>query len=296
MKKKKILEKIKITPEALKENFDITIFEDIEYSFMPLMSHKEVVKELADKDPFLITVIIETLKPEYWRKKKYAKQTRVTIPSRYTEFLYQYFFEEHGKERGNKIYAGWLKKYRSRWKKEGKKREIDNYIIENELEARYKNKILGRYKNIQKLKKSRFKIRKERYYHLSPPLNRVDWRNPYDNIFIWHDNGHKFARRGGSGSSGQREINSRFAFGLSLINHARMVSSYLFLYSDENRLFFIKKFQSLCLPAYDIGSNYFLSSDEEDKVLKGTNFLRWEALFKVDEITIEGGAWIENTK
>ncbi|MBL7159876.1 hypothetical protein ISS85_05335 [Candidatus Microgenomates bacterium] len=132
MKKKKILEKIKITPEALKENFDITIFEDIEYSFMPLMSHKEVVKELADKDPFLITVIIETLKPEYWRKKKYAKQTRVTIPSRYTEFLYQYFFEEHGKERGNKIYAGWLKKYRSRWKKEGKKREIDNYIKKGE--------------------------------------------------------------------------------------------------------------------------------------------------------------------
>lgn len=289
MKKKKILEKIKITSETLKENFDITIFENIEYSFMLLMDHKEVAKELADKDPFLITVIIETLKPEYWRRKKYAKQTRIAISSKYTEFLYQYFFEEYGKERGNKIYAGWLKKYHSRWKKEEKIREIDDYIIENELEVRYKNKILGRYKNIQKLKKPRFKIRKERYYHLPPPLNRVDWRNPYDNIFVWHDNGQKFARRGGSGSSGQREVNSRFAFGFSLINHVRMVPSYLFLYSEENRLFFIKKFQSLCLPAYDIGSNYFLSSSEEDKVLKGVNLLHWESLSKAKEITVTTG-------
>ncbi|MBL7159877.1 hypothetical protein ISS85_05340 [Candidatus Microgenomates bacterium] len=68
-----------------------------------------------------------------------------------------------------------------------------------------------------------------------------------------------------------------------------MVSSYLFLYSDENRLFFIKKFQSLCLPAYDIGSNYFLSSSEEDKALKGVSLLRWESLSKVKEITITMG-------
>ena len=200
--KKKILEKIKITPKILKEDFDITIFEDIKYSLRPFADHKEVAKELANKGPFLITVIIETLKPEYWRRKKYAKQTKVAILSKYVELLYQYFFEEYDREQGDKIYAGWLEKYRSRWKKEGEKKEIDDYIIENELGARYKNKILKRY----------------------------------------------------------------------------------------------KRFPSLCLPAYDIGSNYFLSSDEEDKVLKGTNFLRWEALFKVDEITIEGGAWIENTK
>ena len=284
-----LLERIKITPKILKEDFDMAIFEDIKHSFRLFTDHQEVAKELVDKDPFLTTVIIESLKPGYWRRKKYAKQTKVKILSKYTELLYQYFFEEHGEDKGDKLYAEWLKKYRSLWEKEGKKKEIDDYIIENELEARYKDRILEYSKDIQKLKKPRFKIERERYYHLPPPLNRVDWRNPYDNIFVWHENGQKFARRGGSGSSGQRAVNSEFAFGFSLMNRVRPIRSYLFLYSDENKLFFIRKYRSLCLPAYDIGSNYFLSSSEKDKILRGIKLFRWKTLSKVEEIAVVVG-------
>lgn len=286
---KKTLEKIKINPKILKKDFDTAVLENIEYSLRPLKHHEEVTKDLVDKNPFSVTVMIENLKPEYWRRKKYAKQTRVAILPKYTELLYQYFFEEYGTEKGNRIYAKWLKKYQFRWRKEGRKREIDDYIIENEFEARYKERILERYKDMQKLKKPRFKIERERYYHLPPPLNRIDWRNPYDNIFVWHENSQKFAQRGGSGSSGQREVNSKFAFGFSLINQVYPVPSYLFLYSNKNQLFFIKKFVSLCLPAYDIGSNYFLFSDEEDKILKGVGLLRWKSLSKVEEITVTIG-------
>lgn len=281
--------RIKISPKILKEDFDMTIFEDIKYSFRLFTDHQEVAKELVDKDPFLITVIIESLKPEYWRRKKYAKQTKVKILSRYTELLYQYLFEEYGEDKGNKLYAEWLKKYRSLWEKEGKRKEIDDYIIGNEMEARYKDRILKRFKDIQKLKRPRFKVERERYYHLQLPLNRVDWRNPYDNIFVWYENGQKFIQRGGSGSSGQRAVNSKFAFGFSLMNRVRPIRSHLFLYSDENKLFFIRKYRSLCLPVYDIGSNYFLSSSEKDKILGGIKLFRWKTLSKIGEIAVTVG-------
>jgi hypothetical protein len=53
----------------------------------------------------------------------------------------------------------------------------------------------------------------------------VDWRNPFDNIFIWEEDGKKVFRKGGSGSSGGRETNSKFIFGLSLINKTKSIKS-----------------------------------------------------------------------
>lgn len=284
--KEQTLEKIQITPEVLKTDFDSSIFENIKFSLKPFIDHKEVAERLVGKNPYLITVIIENLKYNLWRKKKYAKQTKIEISPKYIELLYRHFFEEYGEGEGNQIYAGFLKKYRSLWEKEGKRREIDDYIIKNELETRYKNKILKRYKNIKKLKATRCRIERERYYHLPPPLSRIDWRNPYDNIFVWYENGQKFSRRGGSGSSGQRETNSKFIFGFSLINKVCSIPTYLFIYSDENKLFFVKRFHSLCVAAYDIGSNYYLPNNEEKKVLKKTKFLRWDSLSKVERVVI----------
>lgn len=151
----KILEKIKISPKVLRKDFDITLFKNIEYPLRSFAGHRQIAEKLADKDSFLITVIIETLEWEYCRRKKYTKQTKVAILPKYTELLYQYFFEEYGEEQGNSLYAEWLRKY-----------------------------------------------------------------------------------------------------------------------------------HSLCLPVYDIGSNYFLSHTERSKILKGTNFLRWTSFSKVEEIAV----------
>lgn len=286
---KRILEKIRLTPKTIKNKFDLSNLENIEIPLQRFIDHKEIAKELASKDPYLISIIIENLKSNLWRRKKYAKQTKVGITPKYTELLYKYFFEEYGERKGNEIYAGFLEKYRPFWEKEGKKKEIDDYILDKELEPRYREKILNRYKNIKKLKAPRHRIKRERYYHLPSPLDRIDWRNPYDNIFVWYENDRRFAQRGGSGSSGQRETNSEFIFGFSLINQNYPVPTYLFLYNSENKLLFIKKFRSLCVPAYDIGSNYYLPLEERERVLKKTRFLRWDLLSKVEEIAVTAG-------
>lgn len=164
--------------------------------------------------------------------------------------------------------------------------DLDEHIIRNELEPRYKSEILKRYKNHEKLFKSRTRIDRKRYYNLPHPLNYVDWRNPYDNIFIWEDCGKKFFRKGGSGSSAGRETNSKFIYGFSLINKKRPIKSYLFLYSDDNQLYFVKEFASLTVPRYDIGSNYHLASIAKEKILSITNFIEWKDSDKLREIKI----------
>lgn len=280
----KILEKILISKKTLSINYSKNILNNLEYFPTSFLDHKELIKKLVDKNPYTITIIIDNLNPALWRKKQYTKQIKIPIPLKYVELLYKYFFDEYGNHEGNEVYRKYLKKYRSAWKQDGMKKELDDYVIKHELEPRYREKILKRYKDLHKLKKSRCRIIRERYYNLPSPLDNVDWRNPYDNIFVWQEGDKKLILRGGSGSSGQREINSLFTFGFGLINQKQPISSYLFLYSDKNELFFIKKFSSLCVPDYDIGSNYFLSEDEQKQALKNTLSLKWDSFDQAKEI------------
>ena len=205
----------------------------------------------------------------------------------FRELLYRYFFEEFDREKGNELYAEWLKKYRPVWKKEKMKKELDDYIIKSELEPRYKKRILKRCKNREKLFKQRTEIIRKRRYDLPQPLNYVDWRSPYDNIFVWEEKGKKYFRKGGSGSSGARQTNSEFIFGFGLINKTNPVKSYLFLYADDNQLYFIKEFPSLAVPDYEIGSNYFLKNREWKRILSGTKLMEWESFYKLKKIVIK---------
>jgi len=277
---------IKINKAALAREHNPEIFSVSSVSSDSFANHKEIARKLKSKNPYTITVIIDTLNPKFWNNKKYVNKTKLSIMTLYKELLYRYFSEEFGQDGGNKLYAKWLDKYRSVWKKERMERELDDYIIENELEPRYKKKILKKYKNHDKLLKPRVEINRERYYDLPYPLNRVDWRNPYDNIFVWDDNGRRVFRKGGSGSSGGRQANSEFIFGFSLINKIKPVKSYLFLYSDDNKLYFIDEFSSLTVPAYDVGSNYFLEIGEQKKIISGVNFLEWESFYKLKEVKV----------
>ncbi|GEM_PF-1545307 len=239
-------------------------------------NHVEIAQNLKNKNLYTITVIIDVLNPKFWNNKKYTEKTDIPKQSLYNELLYKYFFAEFDYQVGNELYAKWLGDYRDLWKKEKTDKELDDYIIKNELEPRYKEKILKKYKNHEKLFKPQIEINKKRYYNLPSPLNHIDWRNPYDNIFIWEEGDRKVFQKGGSGSSGGREVNSRYIFGLSLINKIKPVKSFLFLYSDDNKLYFIKEFSSLTVPRYDIGSNYHLKSAEEEKILSGTNLIEWK--------------------
>lgn len=103
-------------------------------------------------------------------------------------------------------------------RKNGNTKFVDEYIVKHKFEPRYRAKILKRFKNHEKLFKERIRIDRDRYYNLPEHFNHVDWRNPCDNIFIWEENGKKAAMRGGGGSSGSREVNSKFIFGLLKLN------------------------------------------------------------------------------
>lgn len=275
-----------LTRSIFTTHFDKNLFENISWSWNNFQTHHDIATILKDKNPYTITVLIELLKYEYRNKKEYVKKTKIPIVSKYRELLYDYFFKEYGQEKGNKLYGEWLDKYRSTHEKEQEYEMVDEYIVKHEFEPRYKTQILKRFKNHDKLFKDRIEIKRDRIYNLPEPLNLVDWRNPYDNIFVWEENGKKMARRGGSGSSGSREVNSKFIFGLLELSKIKSIPSYVFLYSEENTLLFIKKFDRLCVPQYDIGENYHLGQSEEEKLKKSGTFLRWDWIDGIKEIEI----------
>jgi hypothetical protein len=279
------IDKIIINPSILSKNFDRSLFENITYA-SSFPDHQTVTTQLKDKNPYTITVILESLKNEYRNKKEYVEKTKIPTISRYREILYDLFNKEYGEQESGNVYREWLDKYRPRHERERKYEWVDEYIVKQELEPRYRQKILERFKNHEQLFKDRFRIDRNRYYNLPEPLNCIDWRTPYDNIFVWEEDGRKLARRGGSGSSGGRETNSIFIFGLLALNKIQPVPSFLFLYSKENKLLFIKKFDRLCIPRYDLGENYHLDHSEEEKLKQGGSFLTWDGLDEVKEIEI----------
>ncbi|PIY80386.1 MAG: hypothetical protein COY80_03275 [Candidatus Pacebacteria bacterium CG_4_10_14_0_8_um_filter_42_14] len=240
------------------------------------LSHQELAKNLEDKSPYTVTIILDNLAPELRNRKTYIQKTRHPRMSLYREHLHQSLTTEFGKEGSNKQYSEWIDKYRQQWLEEGKTKELDDYILELEMEPRYQQSIENRYKNLEKLKQPRSIIRRERYYTLPEPISRVDWRSPYDNLFIWTEGNHKYVARGGSGSSGARETNSRFIFALGLLNQRQEVPSHLFLYDKTNKLQKLHSFPTLTVPKYDIGANYHLDSIQAKRLLSGTQFIWWE--------------------
>lgn len=262
---------------------NLELLENLSYSYDNFADHRAVFNELQKYRLYSITIIIENLKSDYYLRKKYTEKKVTPIQSKYRELLFKFFFDEYGNLPGNKIYADFLHKYRNLIDPSD---DIDEYIIKKELETRYRERILKQYKNIKKLMAPRVRIDRERYYNLPEPLNRLDWRNPYDNIFVWEKEGKKYCVRGGSGSSGQREKNSKFIYGFSLINKIKPIPSYLFIYSDENELKLVEKFDHLAVPAYDIGSNYNLRPKESQKILNNISLLEWSDFFKVKTLKI----------
>ena len=286
MTKAKTVE-IKIDRTNLFREYDPEIFSADDVCRDPFANHKEIARKLKNKNPYTITVIVDNLNPKFWNNSQYVEKTKMPVAPLFRELLYRYFFEEFDREKGNELYAEWLKKYRPVWKKEKMKKELDDYIIKSELEPRYKERILKKYKNREKLFKQRTEIIRKRRYDLPHPLNYVDWRSPYDNIFVWEEKGKKHFRKGGSGSSGARQTNSEFIFGFGLINKTNPVKTYLFLYADDNQLYFIKEFPSLAVPDYEIGSNYFLKNREWKRILSGTKLMEWESFYKLKKIVIK---------
>lgn len=268
---------IRLDTSATHMDFDRSVFKNISWSMTSFHAHQEISATLDGKNPYTITILIESLRYELRNKKEYVKKTKKPEVSKYRELLYTLFFEEFGQNEGNELYARWLDAYRTLWQNAPTYESIDDYIIARELEPRYKQKILTRFTNHKRLFAPRVEITRERYYRLPTPLEWIDWRTPYDNLFIWEENGQKQARRGGSGSSGARETNSKFILGLLELNKHMPVPSFLFVYTEKNELKFLKKFDSLCIPSRDIGFNYPACTNKQINDLKqGGLFMQWD--------------------
>ncbi|MDP2683442.1 MAG: hypothetical protein Q8P20_00130, partial [bacterium] len=174
--------------------FDQNLLEGISWSYKDFNTHDDIASELKNKKPYLVSIYIENLRWELRHRKKYVELTKEPISTLYHELLFKNLYDEFGDYKINDIYGKWLNKYN----------RDDDLIVKKEIEPRYKAKILAKYKNHIKLFKNRVRYKRERYYNLPEPLNWVDWRTFFDNIFIWNENGKKYARRGGSGSSQAR--------------------------------------------------------------------------------------------
>ncbi|MEK7127193.1 MAG: hypothetical protein AAB838_00515, partial [Patescibacteria group bacterium] len=247
-----------------KPKFDLGLLTGINWPTQFFSDHHAIALHLKDKNPHTVTIVIDNLDWRVRNNKKYVVKTKYDLEPLYKKLLFEHFYKEFGDREANEMYGRWLKKYK----------DSDETIKIKELESRYRVMILKRFKDHKKLFGPRTEIKRERIYALPEPLNYIDYRNPYDNIFIWEENGKKFAGRGGSGGSGQREKNSKFIYGLLELNKTDPIPSYLFLYNDHNELLFGKKFTSLCVPDYDIGSNYQLSQVEDKQLRAGATFLR----------------------
>ena len=266
-------------------NFGQKLLSDICWFQDGFNTHEEIIKTLKGKKIYTVTILIKNLKWELRRKKEFVKYSKIPIGTLYHELLFKKFYKEYESNNANEIYRKWLDKYKLIWTK-SKFISIDDYILFKELEPRYKTQILSGRKNIEKLTKSRYELKRERHYNLPEPLNRVDWRNSFDNIFIWSENGQKYARRGGSGSSGARETNSIFIYGLLALNKIQPIPSYLFMYSEENKLLFIKNFPSFTIPSYDIGTNYSVDNSLDKKLRQNGHFIKWDDFLTFNHISI----------
>ena len=176
------------------KSFDKSLLENFNCPEEKFAGHKDIAGKLACRNPYTITILIENLDPGLWRKKDYTKQIKTERKSRYVEGILKELFDEYGDRRGNELYGEWLAKYRPAIEKS---LDIDDYIFKHELEPRYKKKVLHALKQYKDIHKQRYLVSFERYYRLPDPLDYIDWRTPYDNIFVWEKNGKKYFERGG---------------------------------------------------------------------------------------------------
>jgi len=156
-----------------KPNYKLDLFEKVEYPEVTPHNHIDIRDRLLSVSPYTISVLVESLDYRLRKRSEYVKyiyQKKLTI---YKESIFKEFFKDFGFDGGDKIYSSWLKKYKN----------DDEGIFKNELETRYKKEVLEK-RDANKLFKERRGLTFERYYNLPVPLNHIDWRNPFDNIFV----------------------------------------------------------------------------------------------------------------
>ena len=221
----------------------------------------------APCSPFTIIIEEELLDPSHFWDKRYVKITTEQIASEVDEIVLRYFereinvrmaeFLEHNRDAENRYFRKLLKEYYPQAKR----------ILRDQYRELYPRAWEKKF-TLEKISKPRKKRHQERNYAIPEPLNYWDSRNSYQQYFVVPE--YKVLRQGGGGSSGQREIQSKFGFAFALFSKLQAIPSYIFVYDKDNVLKYVDTLEKLCLAPNDMGSNYHLNHGEMRELLHDT--------------------------
>ncbi len=228
--------------------------------------HRQIARimEQAPCSPFTIIVEEELLDPSHSWDKRYVKITTEHIVSELDETVLRHFdreisirmaqFLEHNRDPENRYVRHLLKEYYPQAKR----------ILREEYKEFYPRAWKKKF-TMEKISKPRKQRRRERVYAMPEPLNHWDNRNSYQQYFAIPE--YKVLRRGGGGSSGQRETQSKFGFAFAVYNQSHPIPSHILVYDKDNTLRYVDTLAQLCLAPNDMGSNYHLDHDEMYQLL-----------------------------
>jgi len=260
--------------------------------FRQASDHRQIARLMkqAPCSPFTIIIEEELLDPSYCWDKRYVKITTEQIMSELDETVLRYFereinawmaeFLEHDRDAENRYFRKLLKEYYPQARR----------ILRDQYRDLYPRAWKKKF-TMEKISKPRKKRHRERLYAIPEPLNYWDSRNSYQQYFAVPE--YKVLWRGGGGSSGQRETQSKFGFAFGLYNQIQAIPSHIFVYDKDNTLRYVDTLKKLCLAPSDMGSNYHLNHEEMRQLLRNT--LRVERGSILEPIrAIEVGPFFEN--
>jgi len=219
-----------------------------------------------------IIVVVDFLKDEYKRNKKYVIWRKFERCSLIQEKVNRYLFGHNAmcRDEAEKMAAN---------------RGIELTEAYGLLEKKIRNDFLLQYrrrmripenwnKRRKEIMRDRFSYRIERKYDMPYPWNNWDGRNIVVQTYIIDKNGELAFITGGSGSSGQREWHSRYGFLFARCQNKGIdIPTHVFVYNNQNRFRYLTTSKSLILSARDLGSNYFIAPNEEKNILKNIMLL-----------------------
>ena len=238
-------------------------------AFSNARDHRQIAQILNQGgcSPFTIIILAELLDSSHYWDKRYARITVEQLLSELDETVLRHFereinarmskFLEHGRDPENRYFRKLLREFYPQAKKLLRDQYKDIYP------RAWKKKFTS-----EKISKPRKKRRSERIYAMPEPLNHWDSRNSYQQYFAVPE--YKVLWQGGSGSSGQRETQSRSGFAFALFNRKQAIRSHLFVYDKDNIMWYVDTIEGLCLAPHDMGSNYHLDIKEKRQLLRDT--------------------------
>jgi len=237
--------------------------------FRQASDHRQIARLMKQVpcSPFTIIIEEELLDPSHFWDKRYVKITTEEIVSELDETVLRYFEHEI-----NARMSEFLKQGRDAEKRHSRKLFKEYYpqakrILRDQYKELYPRAWKKKF-TMEKISRPRKKRRRERIYAIPEPLNYWDSRNSYQQYFAVPE--YKVLWQGGGGSSGQREVQSKFGFAFALYNQTKAIHSHIFVYDKDNILRHVDTLKKLCLAPSDMGSNYHLNHEAMRQLLRDT--------------------------